>query len=271
VSRWRRLAGQVPARVRGARRPSRMRLVCAPMARGRAGRRVILADRRLDAPRSTTPSAPAVDARQGGGARLGGADRRHPGRVLQAARAADRPRAGDPRGRDPAAVRGLDGARRRRRPARGAGALRERDPGRARRPAQALQRPLGRAPRATETTLPGRGRAPRTRAPGPRDERSRTGAVRRAGRARAAGPVGPAEAVRNAHKHASRPGSACRLAGSTTRSCSRSSTTASSSRARRAGMGLRLAALEALQSGGVVEFGEREPGTWQVRLVVPRR
>jgi len=34
-------------------------------------------------------------------------------------------------------------------------------------------------------------------------------------------------------------------------------------------MGLRLAALEALQSGGVVEFGEREPGTWQVRLVVP--
>ena len=42
-----------------------------------------------------------------------------------------------------------------------------------------------------------------------------------------------------------------------------------SARRRRAGMGLRLAALEALQSGGVVEFGEREPGTWQVRLVVP--
>jgi signal transduction histidine kinase len=38
---------------------------------------------------------------------------------------------------------------------------------------------------------------------------------------------------------------------------------------RHAGMGLRLAALEALQSNGVVEFGEREPGTWQVRLVVP--
>ena len=35
------------------------------------------------------------------------------------------------------------------------------------------------------------------------------------------------------------------------------------------GVGLRLAALEALQSGGLVEFGEREPGTWQVRLVVP--
>ena len=34
-------------------------------------------------------------------------------------------------------------------------------------------------------------------------------------------------------------------------------------------MGLRLAALEALQFNGVVEFGEREPGSWQVRLVVP--
>jgi hypothetical protein len=27
--------------------------------------------------------------------------------------------------------------------------------------------------------------------------------------------------------------------------------------------------MEALQSGGVIEFGQREPGTWQVRLVVP--
>ena len=34
-------------------------------------------------------------------------------------------------------------------------------------------------------------------------------------------------------------------------------------------MGLRLAALEALQIGGLVEFGEREPGTWRVRLAVP--
>jgi len=35
------------------------------------------------------------------------------------------------------------------------------------------------------------------------------------------------------------------------------------------GMGLRLAAIEALQVGGLVEFGEREPGTWRVRLAVP--
>jgi signal transduction histidine kinase len=37
----------------------------------------------------------------------------------------------------------------------------------------------------------------------------------------------------------------------------------------RPGMGLRLAALEALQAGGVVEFGERPPGHWRVRLAVP--
>jgi signal transduction histidine kinase len=35
------------------------------------------------------------------------------------------------------------------------------------------------------------------------------------------------------------------------------------------GAGLRIAALEALQAGGVLEFGERQPGTWQVRLAVP--
>ena len=35
------------------------------------------------------------------------------------------------------------------------------------------------------------------------------------------------------------------------------------------GMGLRLAALEALQHGGVVEFGRSGPDAWQVRLVVP--
>jgi hypothetical protein len=36
-----------------------------------------------------------------------------------------------------------------------------------------------------------------------------------------------------------------------------------------AGMGLRLAAFEALQHGGSVEFGAPEAGRWRVRLVVP--
>ncbi|MCW3018217.1 MAG: putative signal transduction histidine kinase [Solirubrobacterales bacterium] len=38
---------------------------------------------------------------------------------------------------------------------------------------------------------------------------------------------------------------------------------------RQGGMGLRLATLEALQHDGVLEYGESEPGFWQVRLVVP--
>ena len=36
------------------------------------------------------------------------------------------------------------------------------------------------------------------------------------------------------------------------------------------GMGLRLAAFEALQNGGIVEFGPLAGGRWQVRLVVPQ-
>jgi signal transduction histidine kinase len=35
------------------------------------------------------------------------------------------------------------------------------------------------------------------------------------------------------------------------------------------GVGLRIAALDALQAGGIMEFGERKAGTWQVRLTVP--
>ncbi len=40
-------------------------------------------------------------------------------------------------------------------------------------------------------------------------------------------------------------------------------------RERGAGMGLRLAAFEALQLGGVVEFGECEDSSWRARLVLP--
>jgi signal transduction histidine kinase len=35
------------------------------------------------------------------------------------------------------------------------------------------------------------------------------------------------------------------------------------------GVGLRIAALEALQVGGLLEFGAPEPGKWHVRLAVP--
>jgi signal transduction histidine kinase len=40
-------------------------------------------------------------------------------------------------------------------------------------------------------------------------------------------------------------------------------------RAHQPGMGLRLAAFEALQNGGIVEFGPLGEGSWHVRLVVP--
>ncbi|HEY2005750.1 MAG TPA: GAF domain-containing protein, partial [Solirubrobacteraceae bacterium] len=39
--------------------------------------------------------------------------------------------------------------------------------------------------------------------------------------------------------------------------------------ARGVGMGLRLAAFEALQHGGMIDFGAPAPGLWRVRLVVP--
>jgi len=41
------------------------------------------------------------------------------------------------------------------------------------------------------------------------------------------------------------------------------------SKPRQSGMGLKLAALEALQLGGIVTFGSSEPGQWRVRLAVP--
>jgi signal transduction histidine kinase len=133
----------------------------------------------------------------------------------------------------------------------------------------ALQRPLGRAPRATQTTL--------------RDEVERLSREHPDLGVRlepdGAGEVPPnleplaqsvlAEAVRNAHKHA-RPSRvsvrAGRLNGAFVLEITNDGVTG---HRRHAGVGLRLAALEALHSNGVIEFGEREPGTWQVRLVVP--
>lgn len=77
------------------------------------------------------------------------------------------------------------------------------------------------------------------------------------------------EAIRNVHKHAKptrvtaragREGGAFFLEIANDGLSAASGTT---------GMGLRLAAFEALQAGGFIEFGEREPGVWKVRLVVP--
>ncbi len=81
-----------------------------------------------------------------------------------------------------------------------------------------------------------------------------------------------AEALRNAHRHArpdwikvsvDAPGEAFAL------EVANDGAGASTHR-RGAGMGLRLAALDALARGGVLEFGRAEEGLWRVRLVVPR-
>ncbi|HWK16965.1 MAG TPA: GAF domain-containing protein [Solirubrobacteraceae bacterium] len=133
----------------------------------------------------------------------------------------------------------------------------------------ALQRPLGREPRATATTL--------------FDEVQRLahahpdlGVTLESG---VAGDVPEtleplaqsvlAEAVRNAHKHAEPTRVSVRVERADGAFVLEVANDGVRDRRRPAGMGLRLAALEALQSGGVVEFGEREPGSWQVRLVVP--
>jgi signal transduction histidine kinase len=133
----------------------------------------------------------------------------------------------------------------------------------------ALQRPLGRAPRATRTTFV--------------DEVQRLAAVHPhlgltfdategAGVPASLEPLAQSvliEAVRNANKHAHPTRVSVRIANVDGAFALEVANDGVSGRRRQAGMGLRLAALEALQSGGVVEFGEREPGTWQVRLVVP--
>jgi signal transduction histidine kinase len=133
----------------------------------------------------------------------------------------------------------------------------------------ALQRPLARAPRATKTTLVAEVQRLSFDHPdlGLTLEQGGAGDVP-AGLEPLAQSV-LIEAVRNAHKHA-QPTRVCVRLGQDDGAFWMEVVNDGVATARRhAGMGLRLAALEALQSNGVVEFGEREPGTWQVRLVVP--
>jgi len=79
-----------------------------------------------------------------------------------------------------------------------------------------------------------------------------------------------AEALRNAHKHAKPTRVTVRTAvedGAFILEVGNDGVHEGSRRT--TGMGLRLAAFEALRHGGFVEFGQREPGSWQVRLVAP--
>ena len=133
----------------------------------------------------------------------------------------------------------------------------------------ALQRPLSRVPRATQTTFFSEVERLSRLHPD-------LGVVLEAG---ADGDVPEsleplaqsvlAEAVRNAHKHASPTRVSVRVKRYDGTFVLDISNDGVRGHHRHAGMGLRLAALEALHSGGVIEFGAREPDMWQVRLVVP--
>src|SRR5919108_1461737 len=82
-----------------------------------------------------------------------------------------------------------------------------------------------------------------------------------------------AEALRNADKHASPSHVRVRVGranGTFVLEVRNDGVPSEPDATRGTGMGLRLAALEALQLGGVVEFGKEE-GEWRVRLVVPAR
>jgi signal transduction histidine kinase len=132
----------------------------------------------------------------------------------------------------------------------------------------AVQQPLGRTPRPTATTLAEEvARLARVHA----DLKIEPGSeldVPPALESLAQSVL--AEALRNAHKHADPTRvtvSAARRDGIFVLEVANDGVRAS--RQRTTGMGLRLAAFEALQVGGFVEFGAREADTWQVRLVVP--
>jgi signal transduction histidine kinase len=133
----------------------------------------------------------------------------------------------------------------------------------------ALQRPLGRTPRATQTTFIEEVQRLAQLHPdlGVRLEAGDEDDVPAALEPLAQSVL--AEAVRNAHKHANPTRVSVRLGRTAGALVLEVTNDGVSGRQRKAGMGLRLAAVEALHSGGVVEFGERDPGTWQVRLVVP--
>ncbi len=133
----------------------------------------------------------------------------------------------------------------------------------------ALQRPLGRAPRATQTTFVAEVERLARIHPdlGVRLEAGGEGDVPPSLEPLAQSVL--TEAVRNAHKHASPTSVKVRVDRFDGTFLLEVTNDGVKGHQRQAGMGLRLAAFEALQSGGVVEFGERDPGTWQVRLVVP--
>ena len=136
---------------------------------------------------------------------------------------------------------------------------------------RALQRPLGRRPPATETTFVEE--VARLRESHPELGIEFAAGSEAVGVPPELEPLAQSvlvEAVRNARKHAQPQRVEVTLARGDGAWVMEVSNDGVGERTRTiSGMGLRLAALEALQVGGLVEFGEREPGIWRVRLAVP--
>jgi signal transduction histidine kinase len=135
---------------------------------------------------------------------------------------------------------------------------------------RALQRPLGRSAPETGTTLIAE--IDRLQRAHPDLGLRLTPASRQSPVPRALEPLAQsvlAEAVRNAHKHATPTRVDVRVCADDGTFILDVVNDGVRAPAHSTGMGLRLAALEALQLGGIVEFGQREPGTWRVRLAVP--
>jgi signal transduction histidine kinase len=133
---------------------------------------------------------------------------------------------------------------------------------------EAMQRPLGRAPRVTRATFTEELRQWADRSPDLAFDIDGVGVVPAALEPLAQSVLG--EALRNVAKHAN----ATTVVLSTVVNDGAFvlevvNDGVQDAPRRHPGMGLRLAAFEALQNGGIVEFGPRESGTWQVRLVVP--
>ncbi len=155
------LAGQIPNEYM-ALFPEPVRLVCAPMAASHRAIGVILADRLMSAPPVEEPERHLLWT-LGKAAALASVARFVATSAEKAnpARAADRPRTGDPRGGDPAAVRRIDGARRRWGSARArrAGRCASETQSGARRSSQRAATPARPRPAQHRDYVPQRGRA----------------------------------------------------------------------------------------------------------------
>ncbi len=133
---------------------------------------------------------------------------------------------------------------------------------------RALERPLAAFPQETGTTLT----AELTRlasAPAPRVEVDWPPAVTVPAELEPLAQSVLAEALRNVAKHAAPSRVQVRVASDADTFTLEVRNDGVAPGGRGAGMGLRLAAFEALQRGGVVDFGAPQDGHWRVRLVVP--